>query len=197
VDAPGRTAPPPAAQPRREALVEAALRVLLRDGPRALSHRAVAGEADLPLAATTYYFSSKEELLEEALRRVAGSEAARLATLAEELGRVELRTAAGALGARALIAEHGAALVKFEIYLEAARRPALRATCAAWIDAFRALAAAVLRTGGVPDPEREARVLVAAIDGLMLQRLATSADPPEEATLQADLDCLIGALLDA
>lgn len=195
MDAADRTATP-ATQPRREALVEAALRVLLREGPRGLSHRAVAAEADLPLAATTYYFSSKDELLEEALRRVAGEEAVRLAALAEELGRADLRTAAGALGARALIAEHGTMLVKFEIYLEAARRPVLRAACSAWIESFRALAAAVLRAGGLPDAQPEARVLVAAIDGLMLQRLATSLDPPEEATLQADLDCLVGALLD-
>jgi TetR/AcrR family transcriptional regulator, regulator of biofilm formation and stress response len=185
----------PAAQPRREALVEAALRVLLRDGPRGLSHRAVAAEADLPLAATTYYFASKEELLEEALQRIAGSEATRLAGLADALAESDLRTAAGALGARALLAEHAGMLVKFEIYLEAARRPALRRPCAAWIGSFRALAEAVLRAGGVEDADREARLLVAAIDGLMVQNLATSDAPPDEATLQADLDRLVGALL--
>ena len=184
-----------AAQPRREALVEAALRVLLRDGPRGLSHRAVAAEADLPLAATTYYFTSKDELLEQALQRIAGREGARLAAVAETLADADLRTAGGVLGAPALIAEHAGMLVKFEIYLEAARRPALQATCAAWIASFRALAEAVLRAAGVEAPERAARILVATIDGLMVEHLATSQDPPTEAELQADLDCVIGALV--
>ena len=183
------------AQPRREALVEAALRILLRDGPRGLSHRAVAAEADLPLAATTYYFSSKDELLEEALQRIAGDEAARLAAAADELGGMDLETAAGAVGAKALIAEYDAMIVKFEVYLEAARRPPLRAACEAWVASFRALAEAVLRAGGVDDPRRRARIVVAAIDGLMVEHLATADGPPDEAALQADLDCLFGALV--
>jgi len=195
VTAPSGAATDAATQPRRDLLVAAASRLLLRDGPRGLSHRAVAAEAGLPLAATTYYFSSKDELLAEALQLVAGGEASRLAALAGELARTDLRTAAGALGARALIAEHATMLVKFEIYLEAARRPALRACCRAWIESFRALAEAVLRAGGVAAPAREARLLVAAIDGLMVQHLATEADPPDEATLQADLDRLVAALL--
>ena len=184
-------------QPRREALVEAALRVLLREGPRGLSHRAVASEASLPLAATTYYFSSKEELLEEALRRVAGEEAKRLEAMTSELADGDVRAAGAGLGARALIAEHPSMLLKFEIYLEAARRPALRACCEAWIESFRGLAELVLRAGGAADPEQAARVLVATIDGLMVQRLATSSDPPDEATLEADLATVLGALLPA
>ena len=183
-----------AAQPRREALVEAALRVLLRDGPRGLSHRAVAAEAGLPLAATTYYFTSKDELLEEALQRIAGAEAARLAAAADELGGMDLETAAGAVGAKALLAEYDMMLVKFEVYMEAARRPSLRPACEAWIDSFRALAEAVLRAGGVRDPQARARILVAAIDGLMVEHLATADGPPDEAALQADLDCLFSAL---
>ena len=190
-----RTEPPPSAQPRREALVEAALRVLVRDGPRGLSHRAVAAEASLPLAATTYYFSSKEELLEEALRRVAGSETQRLQALADTLEASDVRTAGAALGARALIAEHPTMRLKFEIYLEAARRPALRPSCEAWITSFRLLAEQVLRAGGAEEADRAARILVATIDGLMVQRLATSADPPDEATLADDLAYVLAGLL--
>jgi len=185
----------PPTQPRREALVDAALRVLAREGPRGVSHRAVAAEAALPLAATTYYFTSKEELLAEALRRVAGDETDRLQALTEQLTHADLRSSGGALGARALIAEYGSMLLKFEIYLEAARRPELQASCAAWIDGFRAVAEAILRAAGAGEPERGARILVATIDGLMVQQLAGSADPPDEATLCADLDHVVSALL--
>ena len=52
---------------RRIALLEATLLILGRDGSAAVTHRAVADEAGVPIAATTYYFSSKEDLLREAL----------------------------------------------------------------------------------------------------------------------------------
>ena len=52
---------------RRRALLEAALTLIGRGGPAALTHRALASEAGVPLAATTYYFTSKDELLRETL----------------------------------------------------------------------------------------------------------------------------------
>jgi len=50
---------------RRRDIIEAALRVMARDGLRAISHRAVAAEAQVPLAATTYYFRDLQDLLVE------------------------------------------------------------------------------------------------------------------------------------
>jgi DNA-binding transcriptional regulator YbjK len=51
---------------RRIALLEAALRIIARDGARGVRHRAVAAEADVPLAATTYYFEHIEDLINDA-----------------------------------------------------------------------------------------------------------------------------------
>lgn len=51
---------------RRKAILEAALRVIERDGVRGIKHRAVAAEADVPLAATTYYFDDIHSLLHDA-----------------------------------------------------------------------------------------------------------------------------------
>ena len=48
---------------RREALLEAVLRIVADVGPDAVTHRRVAEEAQLPLASTTYWFDSKEHLL--------------------------------------------------------------------------------------------------------------------------------------
>ena len=50
---------------RRLEIIEAALRVIARDGLRAVSHRAVAAEAAVPLAATTYYFHDLADLIAE------------------------------------------------------------------------------------------------------------------------------------
>lgn len=50
---------------RRLEIIEAALRVIARDGLRAVSHRAVASEAAVPLSATTYYFRDLADLITE------------------------------------------------------------------------------------------------------------------------------------
>ena len=71
---------------RHRAILEATVRVLIRDGLAGVTHRAVAREAEVPLAATTYYFSSKEELLGEALTLMAEDEITRLGQRAAEMG---------------------------------------------------------------------------------------------------------------
>jgi DNA-binding transcriptional regulator YbjK len=53
------------ARQRRLEIIEATLRVMRRDGLRAITHRAVAAEAGVPLAATTYYFRDLEDLITE------------------------------------------------------------------------------------------------------------------------------------
>ncbi len=53
---------------RRQLILEATLRVIAREGIRAVRHRAVATEADVPLAATTYYFKNIDDLLAESFR---------------------------------------------------------------------------------------------------------------------------------
>ncbi len=48
---------------RRDAIVRAAADLILQDGPAAVTHRAVATRADVPLAATTYYFTGLDDLM--------------------------------------------------------------------------------------------------------------------------------------
>ena len=50
---------------RRRLILEAALRIVVREGVRGIRHRAVAKEADVPLAATTYYFKDIQELIND------------------------------------------------------------------------------------------------------------------------------------
>lgn len=51
---------------RREQILAATLRIIARDGVRAVRHRAVAKESGVPLSATTYYFKDILELISEA-----------------------------------------------------------------------------------------------------------------------------------
>lgn len=48
---------------RRQAILEAALTIIVREGIRAVRHRAVAKEANVPLSATTYYFKDISDLI--------------------------------------------------------------------------------------------------------------------------------------
>jgi AcrR family transcriptional regulator len=56
---------------RRGALVSAAAELLCEGGFEAVRHRAVARRAGLPLASTTYYFSSLDELVGNAVEFIA------------------------------------------------------------------------------------------------------------------------------
>ncbi len=51
---------------RRRVILEAALRIVVNEGVRGIRHRAVAKEAGVPLAATTYYFKDIQELIVDA-----------------------------------------------------------------------------------------------------------------------------------
>jgi len=77
--------PPNGARPRgaarRDALLDAVLRVIAEVGVDAVTHRRVAEVAGLPLASTTYWFESKEHLLTAALERAADRDVARLRAL--------------------------------------------------------------------------------------------------------------------
>lgn len=59
----GRKARRAGSEQRRQAILEAALAIIVRDGIRAVRHRAVAREAQVPLSATTYYFKDISDLI--------------------------------------------------------------------------------------------------------------------------------------
>ncbi|MEE4251136.1 MAG: TetR family transcriptional regulator, partial [Alcanivoracaceae bacterium] len=59
----GRQARREGSEQRRRSILEAALRIIVRDGIRNVRHRAVAKEADVPLSATTYYFKDISDLI--------------------------------------------------------------------------------------------------------------------------------------
>ena len=182
---------------RRQAIIAATLSILRADGPDGVTHRTVAAAAQVPLAATTYYFSSKEDLLQEALKELAAEEVVRLEGLAEVVlgrpGRKDLVPTAAAALAGALLAERDGMPAKFAVYLEAARHPALREATAHWIAAFRDLAERLLVAAGAPEPEEGAALLVAAVDGMMLHGLATG-QAPAEGELRARLERLMRSL---
>ena len=59
----GRKTSRAGSEQRRKAILEAALRIVVREGIRGVRHRAVAREAAVPLSATTYYFKDISDLI--------------------------------------------------------------------------------------------------------------------------------------
>ena len=59
----GRQARRSGSEQRRQIILDAALHIIVKEGIRAVRHRAVAREADVPLSATTYYFKDIPDLI--------------------------------------------------------------------------------------------------------------------------------------
>lgn len=69
------------ANERRESLIEAALRVVARDGIAGATTRAIVAEADMPLASFHYVFESHDELMAELVQRAVNEEYRAIAPL--------------------------------------------------------------------------------------------------------------------
>jgi DNA-binding transcriptional regulator YbjK len=170
----------PKGEARREAILRATLAVIGEHGADAVTHRAVAEEAGLPLSATTYWFSSRDELLEETLRLAAREEVERLERLVLRLAprQVSIGEWAEALSAELagdIERDRRRHVALAELALEAGRRPALREAVESWHAAHLRLAELGLRAAGSDDPVGDAPILVAALTGFVIAQLSLPA----------------------
>lgn len=160
----------------RRRLLDATLRVVGREGPAGVTHRAVAAEAGLTKSLATYHFATIDELLEAALVD-ATEEYAR-----EVAAALPLDCSADDL-ARYLVAtfEENRTdwLAYYELFLLAVRRPALRPAARTWTD----WTAAVARRH--TDDPIAVDAFVSALDGFGLHALLTDGpvDPGRVARL--------------
>ena len=187
---------------RRRRILEATLAIVGREGAGAVTHRAVATEAGVPLAATTYYFTSRHELLAQALEHAAREDLAQLgqdaagfaaepltvATLAE---RLSLSVDAWLRGDRPTL------LAQYEISLESARRPEMAATSRAWTDAYAKAISPALESLGSNDPDRDGWIVFAALCGMVLDELAAPHPDFEPRVLRPALERLLRGLVRA
>jgi DNA-binding transcriptional regulator YbjK len=169
---------------RREQILDATLRVIGRSGREAVTHRAVAEEAGVPLGSTTYYFDSRDDLLGQALEHVARQEAARHVELGHELRKAKTPRGLADMLLDQLVFEiedRDAYIAEYELWLEAGRRPDLREAATAWCDAVQLSVAGAMEKLGSTDPAADASLVVATIDGLGERVLAREDDPAQAA----------------
>jgi DNA-binding transcriptional regulator YbjK len=174
---------------RRQALTEAAGGLLREGGFDAVRHRAVAERAGLPLASTTYYFDSLDDLITAAVEHtsVADLAAGRAALASDDPLEIVLDQLIGH-GSR----EGGldAVLLRYEQLVGAGRRPylaPLMRKLRAELDAL--LAEALARAGHRLDADGLRRV-VETVDGAVISALIEATPDPRAVARAALLRAL-------
>ena len=150
----------PKGEARRDALLDAVLRVLARDGAGGITHRSVAKEAGVPLAAATYYFASLDDLYVSALKRATAEQV----ELFESLRNADMHRFAEALHDW-VHRDRGAAIAQYELMFLGMRRDALREDAELW---YGSLERAIDPEARHPD---RTYITALAIDGLLLRML--------------------------
>ncbi len=179
---------------RTIALADAALSVLETDGGRGLTHRAVDRRAGVPQGSTSNYFKTREALLEAALARLVDLEQPSVRAMESLVpdGPYEPHRAAELVAdlVRSWLApDHsGLALARYELFLEARRRPEFRLALDEVRREYLLLVEQLLPTAGCRDPRRHAPQLLALLDGLVLNQLLQPATELDDDDLVDQLE---------
>jgi AcrR family transcriptional regulator len=185
---------------RRRQLVASARTVMMRDGVARSSLRAIAEEAGIPLGTLQYVFPSKELLLRAVIEDVVEELAALLKEDVELEGGLEgaIRHGVSTFWSGLVAEERNLQLMQYELTTYALRT-AGQEDLARWqYEQYCGVVAAWLQeaadnageTSAVPYA-RLARVMVAGIDGLILQRICD----PDASRSREDLDAMLVGLV--
>jgi AcrR family transcriptional regulator len=185
---------------RRRQLVASARTVMMRDGVARSSLRAIAEEAGIPLGTLQYVFPSKELLLRAVIEDVVEELAALLKEDVELAGGLEgaIRHGVSTFWSGLVAEERNLQLMQYELTTYALRT-AGQEDLARWqYEQYCGVVAAWLQeaadnageTSAVPYA-RLARVMVAGIDGLILQRICD----PDASRSREDLDAMLVGLV--
>ncbi|WP_375000543.1 TetR/AcrR family transcriptional regulator [Aeromicrobium sp. CTD01-1L150] len=179
------------ADERRQQLVEAAIRVMARDGVAKATTRAIVGEAGMPLGVFHYCFRSKRELLEMVIATLKEQTVERVLAVTDPAAPVRdaVRQSLGAYWQHVLAhpQEHR---LTYELTQYAVRDPELASVAHSQYELYLKantdfLEAAAEQLGvryTVPVPEL-ARYLLTIVDGLTLNWLMLGDDATAEAVL--------------
>ena len=174
---------------RRELIVDAALRVLEAEGGRGLTHRAVDRHAGLPEGSTSNYFPTREALLTAAILRIVELDQPAVRQMEDLVpgGPYEPRRAAELVAEiiRGTLSPERAwlAVARYELVLEARRRPKFRAAFNNVRREFLLLTEQLLPAAGCTQPREHAPELLALLDGLLVNQLFQPATVLSEAEM--------------
>lgn len=189
----------PKGERRRFALISAASELLCEGGFDAVRHRAVAQRAGLPLASTTYYFSSLDDLIAAAVEHSGLLEVAQLrAGIAGLPRRRRAAEATADILVDLLVGESDDTRAEFtdrlisryERYIACARQPALRDIQARLLRQRSDAVVEVLERSGRTARLEMASALVCLVDGAVVAALVDDRRGPRAAARAALLDVI-------
>lgn len=182
----------PKGERRRQALVEAAAALLVEGGFDAVRHRAVAERACLPLASTTYYFDSLDDLVAAAVEHHGRGElergAALLAALPTQprgIDSVIDLVLDQLLGPQAGDRDAELVLLRYERLVATFRRPYLRPLMHTLGGELRTLLLEVLTRSGMDFDRRRLEQVIALVDGSVVNALIEISPDPRETARRA------------
>lgn len=185
---------------RSKQAVAAARAVLMRDGVARLSMRAVATEAQIPLGTLQYVFPTKQGLLQAVIEDVVREIADVLRESAEIEGGLEhaIRQGMRNFWTQLVVENRDLQLMQYELVTHALRSPELESLSRWQYDQYfevvadwcREAANRAHETCALPF-ERLARVVIASVDGLILQQVITPDAERSAEDLEAVIDMVI------
>jgi AcrR family transcriptional regulator len=162
---------------RRSAIVDATVRVMLRQGIAATTVRDVAAEMGTSSGLIHHYFESMDDLLAEAFGQVASHDLARSAKAINEVDD-PVRRLAIFFATYTRADEQWSMQIWLDAWAEAGRRPALQRTSRRLNEEWQALVAELIRDGAgsgqmnCADADAVAWRIISLLDGLALQSVA-------------------------
>lgn len=162
---------------KRQQILDASVQVFGTGGAVAVTHRAVAKAAKVPLGSTTYYFTDRDDLLLQTMAHARRAESVRLHAIVDALdvaltvdGAVEVLTE---MFFDKTVADPLYDLALFEMFMEATRNVAVRDVSREWSIMIGDLVDRVLPSSD-PDVPRATVVEIIAclVDGLMLEAVS-------------------------
>jgi DNA-binding transcriptional regulator YbjK len=176
---------------RQTDIADAAIATLARDGMRGLTHRAVDRTAGLPEGSASYYYRTRQALLQATVERLAELDVAEAPALPQHDTEAFAHATAELLQSW-LTTGRQRQLARYELALEATRRPELRKVLVAAGARLRAMIAERFAAAGVPEPQDRADDFAALLDGLIFGQIAGAGTRQLTA---ADLRAAVGVLL--
>ena len=164
---------------KREQILDASVRVFGTGGASAVTHRAVAKVAQVPLGSTTYYFTDRDDLLLQTMAHAREAEAVRLASIVDALEEVpDVDRSLDVLTEMFFdktVADPLYDLALFEMFMEATRNGVVRDEARAWSRMIGELVDRVLPPTDPAVPRDMAVQIVAClVDGLMLEAVSNA-----------------------
>jgi DNA-binding transcriptional regulator YbjK len=194
---------------RAELIADTAIAILAERGMRGLTHRAIDEAAGLPPGSTSNHARTRAALLELTLARLTEREEASFADLlkpvpesvAEEgvLDGAPVPYGLADLMARAMhqavTVDRRTTIARYELALEATRRPELRRIYDELGRRFREPAVAMLAAAGSSDPVRHGHQIVAFGEGILFDAVIGAGGTPSLEELKAAFRELLNGIL--